>query len=109
MNESRMLEVHERRVKRRLQGNLQSIHDELERIVGPTVREYPRTGIVAGASVGFVAGRIAGAAVGGGRSVAAGLGTLVRGTGIAALRSALLGVFDGAEEAAAAEHLVGEE
>jgi hypothetical protein len=96
MTERQFLDQQSRRVRERLHRGSVGLHDEIERAVGPTVREHPCLSLVAGASAGFLLGRVLwtpsrSAVAGTGRGMLAGSFRFVKDTGIFFLRSLIVG------------------
>jgi hypothetical protein len=58
MTERQFLERQSRRIRDRIRRGSASLHDEIERAVGPTIREHPRLSLAASASAGLLIGRI---------------------------------------------------
>ena len=56
MNDAEFLELHQRRLARRLGRRSRAINREVEKIVAPWMRENPKTGLAAGAVTGLLLG-----------------------------------------------------
>lgn len=60
MTERQFLDRQYRRIRDRIRRDSIGLHDEIERAIGPVVREHPRLSVAAGASAGLVLGRVLG-------------------------------------------------
>ena len=61
MTEDQFLEARSKAVRERLRLSSDSLGRDLERAVGPWVREHPKSGLAAGAATGFLLGAVLGA------------------------------------------------
>jgi len=98
MTERQFLDRQSRRIRDRIRRGSVALHCEVERAVGPTIREHPRTSLAAGASAGLLIGRILAApsrysSRQAGRGVIAGGFRFIKSTGIFALRSMIVGAL----------------
>ena len=57
MTDTEFLQTQSRRLRHRIRRSSSALHQELERTIGPLMREHPRTGLAAGTAAGFVLGR----------------------------------------------------
>jgi hypothetical protein len=56
MTERQFLDQQSARLRERIRRGSVTIHDEVERVIGPGVREHPLMSAAAGASAGFLLG-----------------------------------------------------
>ena len=86
MTDREFLQARSTFLKRRIKESSSKMQEELERAVGPSMREHPHTGLLAGAMGGIALG----SAVGIARRPAGGLLSMLTGTGLYAARVALV-------------------
>jgi len=95
MTDKEFLRSRSASLRQRIRHSSKTLNQELEKAVGPSMREHPRSGLAAGGAAGFAVGSAIGAArrpAGSPRKrgILAGLGSFVLGTGTFALRSTII-------------------
>jgi len=95
MTERQFLDQHAARLRERIRSGSAAIHDEIERAIGPGVREHPRMSAVAAASAGLALGLVLGrpsrsGVAGPRRGPVTGTVRFIKDTGVFALRSYLV-------------------
>ena len=96
MTERQFLDRQSRRIRERIRSGSVTLHEEIERAIGPAIRRHPRLSLAAGASAGLLLGRVlrfpsrlpGPHAV---RGVVAGSFRFIKETGVFALRSMIVG------------------
>ncbi len=56
MKDTRFLELHQRRITRRIARRSEVVNRQVEKAVGPLMREHPIAGLAAGAATGLALG-----------------------------------------------------
>ena len=94
MTDTEFLRIQSKHLRHRIRRSSSELHLELERTIGPLMREHPRTGLAAGTAAGLVLGRALASsrnptASSAGRGPLAGLLSFAAGTGAFLLRSSI--------------------
>ena len=93
MNDTEFLELHQRRLTRRLGRRSAAMNREVEKVVAPWMREHPRTGLATGAVAGLLLGAAVAPSSGAGtgcRGLISGSLRFLEGTAAYALRAKLV-------------------